>query len=68
METTDRAHKPPLGEVPTAHNLSPSSNKRAGGIKRKRVPPKAVKKRKTKVAVTISPGGTSTRDVWLDKA
>jgi len=68
METIDRAHKPPLGEVPTAHDVNPSSNKRTVGARRKRVPPKAGRRRKAKAAVTISPGGTSTRDVWLDKA
>jgi len=68
METTDRAHKPPLGNVPTAHDLNPSSHKRPSGAKRKRVPSKAGKRRKNKAAVTISPGSTSTRDVWLDQA
>ena len=68
METTDLTHKPPLGEVPTAHDVNPSSNKRTVGAKRKRVPAKASRRRKAKAAVTISPGSTSTRDVWLDKA
>jgi len=68
METSDRAHKPPLGDVPTAHDPNPSSNKRAASAGRKRATSKPVRKRKVKAAVTISPGSTSTRDVWLDKA
>jgi len=46
METTDRAHKPPLGDLPTAHDPNPSAHKRAERARRKRVPPKNNRRRK----------------------
>lgn len=66
----NKRFKKPIGKTVTAHDPDPASSHEDDSTRKQANRGSRISgsRRKSKAAVTISPGVSSTRDVWLDKA